>query len=141
MNRGLVLAEWRRGLESLEAAKVLANQGWSTDSISRAYYATLHAAKAVLQVHGVVPESHSAVRRMFGLHLIQSGEVEKEWATILAHTFDDRIVADYDVEVSFDENQALEEVNRAQNFQDRMREYLISKGFASSELDLTRDPC
>lgn len=34
----------------------------------------LHAAKAALYVHDVATASHAAVRRMFGLHLIQSGE-------------------------------------------------------------------
>ena len=138
MNRDLILAEWRRACESLRAAETLVEEGWSADSISRAYYATLHAAKAALLVHDVAPESHAAVRRLFGLHLIQSGSIEKDWAANLAHTFDDRIAADYDVEISFSQEEAREECERAKGFQKRMRQFLIAQGFKASELRLRK---
>ena len=50
MNRTLVLAEWQRATQSL------------------------HGAKAALFVHDVATTSHTAVRRMFGRHLIRTGE-------------------------------------------------------------------
>jgi uncharacterized protein len=77
MNRTLVLAEWWRAGQALRAAEVLADAGYPADALSRAYYATLHAAKAALSVHNVVTVSHAAVRRMFGLHLIRTGEIER----------------------------------------------------------------
>ena len=138
MNRELILAEWRRGLEALHAAELLSAEGWYADSISRAYYATLHATKAALLVLDVAPESHAAARRLFGLHLIQTGAVEREWAAVLAHTLDDRLAADYDVEISFSREEAREECGRAKSFQKRMRQYLISQGYKSSELRLKR---
>jgi len=49
----MVLAEWRRALDSLAAAELLAAEGYGADAISRAYYAALHAAKAALQVRDV----------------------------------------------------------------------------------------
>ncbi len=39
-------------------------RGYEADAISRAYYASLHAAKAALQVHGVGADSHAAVKRL-----------------------------------------------------------------------------
>jgi len=116
MNRDLVLAEWRRAIESLRAAESLAKEDLAADSISRAYYATLHAAKAVLLIHDVTAESQAAVRRMFGLQLIQPGTIEREWAINLAHIFDDRISADYDVEITFTEKDDREECKRAKAF-------------------------
>src|SRR5215510_7925569 len=83
MNRTLVLAEWQRAGQALRAAEVLTDAGYPADALSRAYYATLHAAKAALSVHNVVTASHAAVRRMFGLHLIRTGEIEREWASNL----------------------------------------------------------
>jgi uncharacterized protein (UPF0332 family) len=92
----MVAAEWRRAWRALRAAEVLAQEGLYEDAVSRAYYATLHAAKAALFIHDVATESHAAVRRMFGLHLIRSGEIESMWSSNLGESFDDRLAADYD---------------------------------------------
>jgi uncharacterized protein (UPF0332 family) len=78
MNRILVLAEWQRARQALRAAEALAEAGYAADALSRAYYATLHAAKAALDVHDVATASHAAVRRMFGLQVIRTGEIEGE---------------------------------------------------------------
>ena len=84
------------GLAGTGAAEVLVREGFYEDAVSRAYYATLHAAKAALFIHNVATESHAAVRRMFGLHLIRSGEIESMWSSNLGESLDDRLAADYD---------------------------------------------
>jgi uncharacterized protein (UPF0332 family) len=101
MNRNMVLAEWSRARQSLQAAETLTSDGLYADAISRAYYSILHAAKAALHVHDIVAESHPAVRRMFGLHLVKTGEIEPEWSAYLTESLDDRLAADYDVETIF----------------------------------------
>src|SRR5262245_1523714 len=80
MNRNMVLAEWSRARETLRAAETLTREHCYADAISRAYYAILHAAKAALHIHDVSVASHAAVRRMFGLHLVRSGQIEPERA-------------------------------------------------------------
>ena len=50
MNLALVRAEWQRAAYALGAADVLQQAGYPADALSRAYYATLHAAKAALAV-------------------------------------------------------------------------------------------
>ena len=55
MNRKSAIAEWRRATESLGAARSCQRDGYYADSISRAYYAILHAAKAALHLHDVSP--------------------------------------------------------------------------------------
>ena len=102
MNRNMIMAEWNRARESAQAAETLTRDGLYADAISRAYYAILHAAKAALHVHDVAAESHPAVRRMFGLHLVKAGEMESEWSAYLTESLDDRLAADYDVEISFE---------------------------------------
>ena len=101
MNKIMVIAEWQRAWRALRAAEVLAREGLHEDAVSRAYYATLHAAKAALFIHDVATESHAAVRRMFGLHLIRSGEIESMWSSNLGESLDDRLAADYDASASF----------------------------------------
>ena len=134
MNRTLVLAEWRRARETLRAAELLHSEGYYGDAVSRAYYAILHAAKAALHVHDVAADSHTAVRRMFGLHLIQPGELEKELSGHLGKTSDERLAADYDAEMTFTEEQTRKECQRARQFLRRIRQYLRQKGLTESEL-------
>jgi uncharacterized protein (UPF0332 family) len=73
VNRILVLAEWKRAHQSLGSATVLTREGFYEDTVSRAYYAILHGAKAALHVHDAAAASHAGVKRLFSLHLIRSG--------------------------------------------------------------------
>ncbi len=95
MNPKNVQAEFTRALKSLQAAELLQADGLFEDAVSRAYYAVMHAAKAALLVHDQIAESHVAIRRLFGSVLVQTGNIEKEWASILAREQDRRIAADY----------------------------------------------
>ena len=103
MNRRAVVAEWRRATESMGAAHSCLRDGYYAGSVSRAYYAILHAAKASLQLHGITAESHTGVKAMFGLHIVRAGLVEPEWAAAIADSADERTVSDYDAETQFDE--------------------------------------
>lgn len=134
MNRHLAIAEWRRACQALGAAEALTRDGYFADAVSRAYYAVLHAAKAALYVHDVDAESHAAVRRLFGLHLIVTGEIERDWSAHLSEGVDDRLAADYDVETSFSEQDARSECRRSHDFLARIREYLLVNGFSEGEL-------
>jgi uncharacterized protein (UPF0332 family) len=73
MNRPVVLAEWKRALEC-------------------------HAAKAALHVQGIDADSHAAVKRLFGLHLVQPGRIEPKWGTYLGESSEARLMAEYDVQ-------------------------------------------
>ena len=134
MNRQLVLAEWKRARKSLRAAEILTREGYSEDALSRAYYAVLHTAKAALWVKDVATVSHAGVRPMFGLHLIRPGEIEPEWATYIGETLDDRLAADYNVNVSVTLREARENCRRSRRFLSRIRRYLLDKGLTEAEL-------
>jgi hypothetical protein len=134
MNRNMVLAEWNRARESLRAAETLTRERCYADAISRAYYAILHAAKAALHIHDIAAESHPAVRRMFGLHLVKPGELEAKWSAFLVESLDDRLAADYDVETSFSGEEARNECRRSREFLNRVKRYLLKKGLKEAEL-------
>ena len=134
MNRNMVLAEWNRARESLRAAETLTRDRCYADAISRAYYAILHAAKAALHVHDVAAESHPAVRRMFGLHLVKPGKIEPDWSAYLVESLDDRLAADYDVETSFSREEARGECRRSRDFLNRVKRYLLKNGLKEAEL-------
>ena len=135
MNRDVVLAEWRRSTQSLRAAELLSREDYREDAVSRAYYAILHAAKAALLVHDVTTASHAGVRRMFGRHLVHAGYIEGRWSSYLARGSDDRLMADYDTGVSFTAEESGLECQRAREFLERIRQYLLAKGLTGQELE------
>ena len=92
-----------RAKKSLLAAKTLLESRLCEDCVSRAYYAVLHAAKAALATEGVEPQSHYAVRRLFGLHLVKTKKIEKDFATILAAEQEGREIADYDIHIEIEQ--------------------------------------
>ena len=134
MNRGLVLAEWARAKQSLRAAEILAREKCPEDAVSRAYYATLHAAKSALLVHDVAADSHRAVKRLFGLHLIRTGRIEPTWSEHLSESLDDRLSADYDSEAFVSDEDARHECRRTRAFLNRVRHYLVDSDFTPKEL-------
>ena len=139
MNRAMAAAEWRRAAKSLGAAEVLMRSGYPEDSVARSYHAVFHAAKSALFVHDIDTASHASVRRMFGLHLVRSGEIERTWAGDLAEAMDDRLMVDYDAEISFTAEETRLEYQRAREFIERIRQYLLAKGLTEQELEPERD--
>ncbi len=67
-------------MNALESAKVLYRSELYDDSISRAYYSILHAARAVLLTQNLVTKSHSGLQRLFGQYFVLTGELEKEYS-------------------------------------------------------------
>lgn len=134
MNREMIVQEWRRAVEALGAAETLLGENYATSAVSRAYYAIMHAVRAALFVHDVSTTSHAGMQRMFGLHLIRSGEIESEWAAALAESMDGRLEADYDVYIHFSMEKAAHECKRAREFLDRIRRYLLENGITENEL-------
>lgn len=134
MRREMVIGEWRRAMNSLGAAEFLQHGNYETDAVSRAYYAIMHAARAALFVHDVETKSHAATKRMFGKHLILTGEIESEWSDYLAEGIDERLLADYDVYAHFSSEEAMHQCERAREFLDRIRQYLLENGMTENDL-------
>jgi uncharacterized protein (UPF0332 family) len=124
MQKEHVLAEWTRARKALRAASILLEDGLFEDAVSRSYYAVMHAAKSALLAQDTIAESHAAVRRLFGAVLVRSGPIEKEWAAIFAREQDQRIVADYDVEVEWEEEAVQHLVEDSRSFVQRIGDYL-----------------
>ena len=113
-----------RAKKALLAAKTLLENQLYEDCVSRSYYAVLHAAKAALATKDIEPESHNAVKRMFGLHLIKTGEIEKDFAKILTAEQEDRAIGDYNIYIEIEQDRALKRVRDAEKFVERIEKYL-----------------
>jgi len=128
MSKEEINKELERAEKSLKAAEILLKDGLLEDAISRSYYVILHAAKAVLLVQGVNVESHRAVRRLFGQHLIQTGKMDAKYSKILAEEQDDRYLADYDVIFSPEKERCQKRIEDAMAFLDAVKQYLKRHG-------------
>ena len=116
--------ELTRAKKALLAAKTLLENQLYEDCVSRAYYAVLHAAKAALATVGVEPESHHAVRRMFGLHLVKTGKLEKDFAKILTAEQEDREIGDYEIHIEIEKDTAAKRVRDTEKTVKRIEKYL-----------------
>ena len=110
--------------ESLEAARVLLENGFYRDAISRAYYAMFYAASALLRAKGVVTKSHRGVIAKFGLEFVNRGIVEKYYAKALSLAETSRERADYDPTYRPSEEEAESIIEDAERFIERVEKAL-----------------
>ena len=85
----------QKARERLVSAKALLDIGNFEDSISRSYYAILDAASACLTRKDVVPQSHAGAIKLFSLHYIKPGTVDRKYQRQFAKIEKARIEADY----------------------------------------------
>ena len=76
---------------------------------------------------------------MFGRHLVRTGRIEASWTKYLAGSSDDRLAADYDAGISFSTEESRLEWQRARDFVERIRQYLLANGLSEQELDEEHD--
>jgi uncharacterized protein (UPF0332 family) len=127
----MIVGQMQKAYEKVAAARSLTRSGHHDDAISRAYYAMFHAASAVLLSLGITVDSHSALKAMFGLHLVKTGEIDREYGKSLSRLKDDRENGDYDIFADFDEDDAQKAIGQAQGFVAEMKRYLSQeKGIA-----------
>ncbi len=115
--------------EKLEVAQALYEKGYYADSISRVYYAMYHAARAVLFIKNVAPIKHSGVIKMFGLHYIKPGIIERVYSKSLSYLKELRENADYEGETEFTQAECLDALNRGKKFV-KITEEIINKEFS-----------
>ncbi len=117
-----------RARKALLAAKTLLEKELLEDCISRAYYAVLHAAKAALALCEIEADTHNGVRRMFGLHLVKTGKMDREFARILTAEHEDREIGDYEVDIVIEEGRAKQRVAQAEKFVEGIERFLQTCG-------------
>jgi uncharacterized protein (UPF0332 family) len=120
-------AELARGRDALRAAEALLAAGLLNDAVSRAYYAALHHALALLLTEGVEPRTHAGTSQMLGLHFVMTGKLSPERAKDLSRLEQFRGEADYNRFFVFAPASAAEEVDVARRFCASASELLESR--------------
>lgn len=81
---------------TLEAAKVLAKNGFWNSCVNRLYYSVFYAVNALLISQEIQTKSHTSTKSQFSLHFIKTGRIDKKYGRLLAKLYDWRQKGDYD---------------------------------------------
>ena len=96
-----------RAKETLDDAKILAqNKKWNS-SINRLYYAAYYAVTALLLNKDINPSSHNGVKAKFSENFILTQKIPKELGKIYSQLFTWRQKGDYDDLFDFDEEKVM----------------------------------
>jgi len=106
----------RKARESLDAAKLMQQNGYDDFAAARAYYSMFYIAEAFLLDHGPAFSKHSAVHAAFGEHFARTGIVPAEFHRYLIHGMELRHTGDYDYAKKVSPAQAAEQIAHAEEF-------------------------
>jgi len=110
------MALLQKAQDSLQAARLLADQGFYDFAVSRAYYAMFYVAEALLLSQGLAFSKHSAVIAAFGQHFAKTKRVPPEFHRYLIEGEASRNVGDYDVSPGLSSDEAVKQITRAARF-------------------------
>ena len=65
--------EIERAEKAKEAARLLVDNNFVNDAVSKLYYFLLYGIRALLLTKGLEPKSHEGALRLFGLHFVKEG--------------------------------------------------------------------
>ena len=106
----------KKAHESLSAARLLEREEMHDFSVSRSYYAMFYAAQALLLSKGLSFSKHSAVIAAFGREFVKEGIVPVDFHRYLIEAQEDRNVGDYGIGPGISEEEAREQLTRAESF-------------------------
>lgn len=93
--------------KTLDAAKVLTENGFWNSAVNRLYYSVFYAVNAILVKHEIITQSHSGTKSQFSLHFIKTGKLDKKYGKLLAELFDWRQKGDYENLYEFNSESVL----------------------------------
>lgn len=96
-----------RAKDTLDDARILAdNHKWNS-TINRLYYASYYAVMALLLASDLNPTTHNGAKSNFTEHFIKSNLIPKEYGKIYSQLFTWRQKGDYDDLFDFSEEKVL----------------------------------
>jgi uncharacterized protein (UPF0332 family) len=88
-----------RARQELDAARLLADNGFGAQAVSRAYYAAFYAAEAALLAIGETRSKHSGVVAAFSQFLVRQEGLDQRSGRLLRSLFERRSQAEYEFSV------------------------------------------
>jgi uncharacterized protein (UPF0332 family) len=106
----------RKSQPSVDAAKLMEQQGYHDFAVSRAYYAMFYLAEAFLLEYGLAFSKHSAVIGAFGERFAKTRVVPPELHRYLTEGQDSRNAGDYSFGPALSQADAALQIARAEEF-------------------------
>lgn len=119
----------KRSEDAIDTVKILIDHKKYPDAVSKAYYAMLYAASALLRTKDLDVSKHSGVLSQFGLYFVKTGMIDKSHHKRLIKAFNDRDVADYRVMKEVIEHVAVQKLEDATKFVEAIKAFLIREGW------------
>lgn len=113
-----------RSKGAFKEANLLCEEDLYYGAISRAYYSMFYLTQAVLTTKELSQKKHSAVISAFAEHFIKQGLLSKDLHSKIRQAFDERNVADYEVEILKSEEDSKEILNYALEFSEQVTPFL-----------------
>lgn len=124
-----IAEEIDRAREAMKAAKLLFDNGFLKDAVSRLYYSLLYGIRALLLTRGLEAKSHEGALRLFGLHFIKQGLFETKDSHIFSKLMKYREEAEYNPSYTFTREDFIEFKKEAEKVIDKIMVYLKEKGY------------
>ncbi|MBE9187491.1 HEPN domain-containing protein [Microcoleus sp. LEGE 07076] len=99
---------------TLQAARVLCDQGFFDSAASRAYYVMFYTVTAFLESEKLSYSRHSAVIAGFGQKFARSGRVPVQFHRYLIDAQKTRLEADYNADIQISQTDAVQTIDRAE---------------------------
>ena len=108
---------------AIAAGESALGDGHMEAAVGRAYYAMFHGAQALLNERDLRFRKHGGVHSAFGEHFVKTGEFDAGYHRQLLAAFNERITADYGVEIELATSEVEEMLTQARNFLDAARRF------------------
>ena len=111
--------------ETLDAARLLAKEGYWNSVINRLYYACFYAVSALIYKYELKARSHSGLKNQFTLHFVKAGLIDKKQARIYLDLFDYRQEGDYVDFADFNESKTMPLFTPVEELIDKIEQIII----------------
>lgn len=111
----------------LKVAKMLYEAKEFRSSVNRSYYSIFHALRSVLALDGFDSGKHSGIIAYFNEHYVKTGEFDKTISKDVSTSYKLREKSDYQDFYIVSQQEAAEQIEKAERILDRIENYLIGK--------------
>jgi uncharacterized protein (UPF0332 family) len=123
-----------KAVRSIEAARMLADNGNYDFASSRSYYAVLYSIQALLLTKDLVYSKHSGVIAGFSEYFIRTGIFPAEYAKYISRLFRERHTGDYDFLSTISREDAEKDIKIATELVQAINRYLDDAGYKLSDI-------
>jgi uncharacterized protein (UPF0332 family) len=116
-----------KAARSIRAAERLLKDDDMDFATSRAYYAMLYVAEALLNERALRFKKHGGVHAAFAQQFIKTHQMDPKFHRWMVDAFDERIQGDYDVESAMDAEEVTAMIERAREFLQEAQRFLASQ--------------